>query len=206
MARLLFKSELELNFRGERDYIYGPDLFINSIESVFNYFETDLLSKVDFSSHAMAHQGLDFYLFDSPDEESLDLVQSKLVFTHKNIEYFAYLVLNGKTVSQRTPYPEEEVFDACILDKENKTIVLRKRTTFLLTDNYTALTKFMHKHIFPDTNGKWIFVRVIYNEYKIKQKYNELKVVCSKNFSNKFTQNALFIDGEKIGTIYFSLI
>lgn len=206
MAHLLIKSDLEFHFRESRDYIYGPDLFFFSLKESMKFFKTEKLQNVDFSSHNMAKSGLDFYLYNEPAENKHPNIQSKLVFKNRSKEYYAYLIPNEKKITQRKPYPEEIVFETSKISLKEKMIVLPKSTPFLLTDNFTALTKYLHKNVFPEISGKWIFVRIIYNEYQIENPYSELKVIVAKNFSNKYTKNLLYKDNKIIGTLYFSLI
>lgn len=205
MATLILKKNLNVYFRGERTYIYGPDLFNNTISLINDSFNISKLENIDFSSHKMTDCGLDFLLFDQANDKIED-VQSKISFTSNSKKYYGYLIENKSIVSKRLPYPEEEIIKVCKLDSNNKSISLSLNTNFKLTDNYTALTKYLHKNIHPDIEGKWIFVRIQYYNYNLNESFNEIKVIQTKNLSNKYTLNSLYIDGEEIGCLYFSLI
>jgi hypothetical protein len=206
MSELIFHTELDLFYRGERDYIYGPDLFDAAVQSVFDYFNISQISSVDFSSHDMTRFGLDFFLFKSAQDEVNYSFHSKLFFTYDGTKYFAYLVKNNEEVIKRIPYPEQEIVAISELSKEQKSVEINEVTPFKLTDNYTALTKYLHYQAFPEITGKWIFVRVLYPEYHSNMKYQTLKVVNRRIFGNKYTQNTLLLDDKKIGVLNFALI
>lgn len=201
---ILFEKQLDVFFRGERNYIYGPDLYNNTVALVRQHFNTNELATVDFSSHKMTDCGLTFRLCD--EQQNIENVQSKISFAINGKKYYGYLIENFNVVSKRLPYPEEEIIRDCVLDYDQKSATLNKLTAFKLTDNYTALTKHLHKNIHSEISGKWIFVRIQYDNYSFDETYSEISVVQTKNLSNKYTANTLFIDGSKVGCLYFSLI
>lgn len=206
MSKSIFHVKLDLFYRGERDYIYGPDLFESAIEAIFNFFQIDRVLSVDFSSHGMTRFGMDFFLFESPQDEVRYDFHSKLYFSHNGTKYYGYLVKNADLVIERIPYNEEEIVADSILTLDEKSISLKKMTSFKLTDNYTALTKYLHYKIFPRIEGKWIFVRVLFPEYYASMKYESIKVVNGRILGNKYTRNTLFLNEKKVGTINFALI
>lgn len=206
MPNLIYKTRLNLFFRGTRDYIYGPDLFDTSMASVFEHFGVNGVKHVSFSSHSMTRSGLDFILFDNAQNENEFKFNSKLEFKLEDKSFYGYLVENGEEVETRIPYPEENIVGISKLDSEEKSITITKETNFKITDNYTALTKFMHNKLYPEINGKWIFVRVSYPEYSKEMRYDSLKVINRKMFDQKYSQNILLCNGVRIGVLNFALI
>ena len=201
----LFAKELNLKYRGSRDYIYGPDLFSEALETLASYLQVTSFEKVDFSSHHMTREGLELHVFSSIQEKLEDTSNSKFTCISKEKKFYGYLLSTGQEVVERTPYPEEEIIKQSTLNADQKEIVLNGTTSFKLTDNYTALNKMMHNTLYPGL-GKWIFVRVVYERYSIQNTFNTLKVRIRKNFANKYTQSILQMDEQKVGTLYFSII
>lgn len=204
MSNPIFQVELPLFFRGSRDYIYAADIFALSTKAILKKYDIEDLEKIDFSVHKMTDMGLDLFIYDSPVE--VDGYCAKLNFTINSESYFGVLIENLTKVTSSVPYDEKFITEKSSIDFEQKSVELREKLNLPYLDVCTALNKYMHENVFKEIQGKWVSVRIQLDTFSEKENVENVEVKNRKVFGNKYTQNTIFLNGNKRGFIYFSII
>jgi hypothetical protein len=206
MKEPILSENLCLAYKGDRNYVYGPDIF-NSVFSVIQKnFNISQVSNIDFSVHQMIYSGLSFQLYkgEKPNEND---GQALIKFTVEHNNYYGIIKENGKSIIERTEYLEDEIFKYSQLNENDNCISLKNKSfEYPVLDLLTSLNKRLLTVTRPDIIGKWIFVRVQTSINPNMLREEGLKISLEKMFSTKYTKSAFWINRKKIGYLYFSII
>jgi len=193
------KYNLEFCFKGSRTYVHGTDIFNKVSELLKDEMKNE---KIDLSFHGVAKTNMHL-VSEKPENE--ELLKFALKYTDKeDNRQVLYGVENKDEVKCRYEYPEEDICNMSILNKENEKVTLEKESSYSFVENTVAINKYLLENLFPEANGKWYFTRFQLN--KIPENNYPLKLELKANFNLKLTKTEIFIDDESIGFIYFSLV
>ncbi|MFT6802544.1 MAG: hypothetical protein ACJA2N_001733 [Salibacteraceae bacterium] len=204
MRNPVFEVELALFFRGSRDYIYAADIYSLSAQAIFTNLKVEKIENVDFSVHKMTNKGLTLKVFNTPVE--IEGYCAKFNFEVQNELFFGLVVENASLVQGSVLYDEKFITDKSSIDLENKSIQLNRSLEIPFLDVCTAMNKYMHENVFPEIKGKWVSVRIQLELFSKMESYHNLCVKNRKIFGKKYTQNSIFMNDEKRGFIYFSIV
>lgn len=192
---------LELQFKGERNYIQGPDIF-DAVLSKLCEISSDEIAKIDFSFHRMAHKAVDMICTEHV--ENLDPV-AVCQYVLNGIRRRAYVVESSRDIDGRKPYQESEIVEQMLLNAEKAVCDLQCSPVYSDIEIWVAMTKALHQAALPELKGKWLFVRGKFDRYDPQDK-GPRQLVIKSNFSNKLTRSDALRNGVKVGEIYFSLV
>jgi hypothetical protein len=197
------KFNLNFSFKGDRDYVQGPDIFDETLKILLNEFKN--IEKIKYTAYLMLHTNATLTITDKFIKKDYKTINSFIVFYSDNIKYHAIISANNNKIETSSHYTEEIVQKDSII-KEN--IIIFENS---LPDSFTEITVSMNKHFLNTTNdasGKWIVTKFDYNNLKdisdIEGK--TLKIELLKNTNNTLTKSLLYINNIAIGHLYFSLI
>lgn len=193
--------KLKFNFKGKRDYVQGPDILDNVMETLEQLFPE--MTQIKYSAHGWLRKNANLILSDHYINE---LAYNSLITFYSNDEqYFAYVIDNGEKITDKIEYSEEIV--------NTKSIINDKIIEFenILDYTFTEIVVSMNKHYMQSAitkEGKWIVTKIEYNNHKdIKNSKNKMiKIKLISNFKNKLTKSSVYINGIEVGFVYFSLI
>ena len=115
-----------------------------------------------------------------------------------------HLLENGDSVDCRYPYDEDNILSKSVLNIDKKSIALTRSTGFTFCENFVALNKYLLESIYPDAKGKWYFTRL--EQSFLIPDNSVFTVVLKKNFKFRLTQSDIFVNGENVGSVYFTLV
>lgn len=191
-----------MRFKGDRDYLHGTDILPVALHALANGRPLEEVSDIDIVFHALARTGLTLC---EPAPQGSE-PKAQLSFAIGGVHHKFLLVEDGRPVTERQPYPEEQIVTATTIDAPAKTasssIVLR----FTNIERWIAMIKALHHVLYPEAQGKWLFARAKLAAYADAYPHTINHVVrIESDFGGKFTRSGLTIDGRKIGDIYFAL-
>jgi hypothetical protein len=197
------KEQLNLNFKGERNYLQGPDILNETMLLLEQYHQPQKITKIEFSFHKMARSGVELH-----DHKSADLGEHLAECTYlSGMEaHHVYLYESGNPVLGRYPYDEGLICKDFQIDVTAKRGSLESNPAFTDMEIWIALTKALHQAVLSDVKGKWLFVRARLPEYKYTANYSERSLQIVSNFQNLLTRTKLFAHGNTVGEIFFSII
>lgn len=195
-------ARLQLCFKGERQYLQGPDIFNETLAWLATMVDGGEIGEIDFSFHRLVGQQLMVVL----DGAAADVVApvALCAFTTGGLRQKAYLVATEEPVSCRNPYPEDEMMHPLVMDVDTRRAVLRDQPAYSDIEIWVAMTKALHYKVFAQLTGKWVFVRGHFPRYTPYPAVTERSLVIVSSFSDKLTRSEVRHDGVKVGEIFFS--
>ncbi len=200
MTELCHEVCLDFDFKGERDYIQGPD--------IYNFVNKEVQKKFGMESYVTSISYKGFFksqILMSIGETSQNDSESIGSFKFRSIDgsiKCGELRESNVSPTGRKPYNEENILKNSQI--EDKCIFQRKRAGFSSLEEIVSLTKALHNKLFP-SDKKWIFVQLELNK-PINEIESLYKVHLKKNLGNKYTRSTIEENGNEIGWIGFSLI
>lgn len=197
----MHEKVLDLDFKGARDYLQGPDIYNQTLKWLEAVRPT--LTDIDFAFHRRASRQLGVIF--GPLPEGVEPV-AVCAFTSEGKRERIYLVETDSIVTGRKPYPEEEIVSELELDFTARCGVLRGEVSYTDIEVWVAMTKALHYKVFPHLDGKWLFVRGRFPQYRRKTKADMRSLVIVSSFNDKLTRSEALLDGVKVGEIFFSIV
>jgi hypothetical protein len=197
----MLEKILALEFKGSRDYFQGPDIFNQTLSWLGT--QKPEVKDIDFAFHRLANRQLK--VVSGPLPDGIEPIAA-CAFTSDGIRARIHLIETDQAVMGRHPYPEDEIVNAMKMDLAARSCVLHGDVAYSDIEVWVAMTKALHYRVFPHLKGKWLFVRGRFPKYTHSSKADVRTLVIASSFNDKLTRSEAFIDGEKVGEIYFSIV
>ena len=191
-----------MRFKGNRDYLHGTDVLPAALHALASERSLEGMRDIDIVFHALARTGLTLC-------ESLPHSReprAQISCTIDGTRHKFLLVEDGRPVTDRQTYPEEQIVAATTIDVPAKAASSSAPLPFTNIERWIAMIKALHHAVYPDARGKWLFARAKLATYTETQMSTVNHMVCiESDFGGKLTRSGLVIDGRRIGDIYFAL-
>jgi hypothetical protein len=196
-------KDLELCFKGDRDYLHGTTLFDSVMEWIIDTYQDKTITKLDASFHHLVHRQVALYDTPVEEDESVGIFSFFVDGERKKI----FLHETDTPVRVRIACSEEQIREEIVIDFSKQQATLHQLQGFSDMELWVFMIKELHYNIYPDLEGKWLFVRAQFPAYGQQiHPVQKLVVRVLSNFQNKLTRSGLFVNDDKVGEIYFSLI
>ena len=199
-------SSLKFCYKGDRDYIQGPDIYNEINKFIINDLKIQNIRQIDISIHKIIKNCLNLEVYKNKTVDKRDDTAVVFSFVHNSDRYILLLSENDKKVDCRYEYPEEEIVKRCRVFSDKQMIILESRTDFSDIEIFTAMNKALLKSIYPDVNGKWLLTRFETDKYRYCSQYHFVLIELKHNFNFRLTKSIVNINNNQQGIIYFSLI
>lgn len=191
-------SLLELEYKGNRSYLHGSDLYMRTSEwAAAQYESTAYIRHLAFRNMAQ-HQCM---LVLEPPNPSNHVIAKAVVMT-KEGDKKIWLIESEQTVTGRYAYDEESLVKKAALDAEDDTIKLDARIGFSVIEEIIALTKQLNNTLDPLEKGKWLFAQLDIDR-PLKEDCFQVSIKRQQHIKGKFSVNTIMIDGNINGKIRF---
>jgi len=189
---------LEFEFKGDRKYIHGPDIFNRAYKEA----EADLggtLNSVKLSCRSMAKTNL-FW--------TKELYQEKEVMSIFDVENSGlktkyYLYAAKSVIENSYPYFETDIIENSVFDYESNVASIKNYDRYSVSEISVALLKELCKHSISNS-VKWIFVGLDIKFPIELFTLNTIEVEIEKNIGTKMVVAILIIVSKIIGNMKFS--
>lgn len=198
---------IDFCFKGDRTYVHGTDMlntFIREAHLPAEFHQAPL----DFTIHKIARHKL---ILVFPDSVSSNLEPHANLYVSAGDSRLRYAyVESDQAVDCRYEYDEDSIVRAADYSVEAKEIALSNFDNYTTIEKIVALNKGLLQRLFPGAPGKWYFTRirlssiVWLNDNATGGK--PIRLAFRKNFNFKLTASRIFIDGNEVGEINFSLV
>ncbi|MGN6313445.1 MAG: hypothetical protein ACTHMO_06775 [Rhodanobacteraceae bacterium] len=190
-----------MRFKGDREYLHGTDILPIALDTLSGG-KLDMIGNIEITFHALARTGLTLCI-ETPSgcEPKVQLACSIEGKQHKFL-----LVEDGRPITERRPYPENQIVAATAIDTTAATATSSAGLPFTNIERWIAMVKALHHAMYPDAPGKWLFARAklaTYRDAYLDQ--TEHRVSIKSDFGGKLTRSALTVNGNNIGDIFFAL-
>jgi len=194
-------------FRGNRTYVHGTDICSALSDYITNSLGAPGINSVDIIFHKRTARNLQLEVFLNVNITDKRNAVSTVTFKKNDNQYIFLCKESIRDIECRTDYHEESIIEQCTILATDKAITLESPVNFNIFQSTVAMTKALHHAIFPDIKGKWMFTRLQTDKLiATNQQYRKIVISHTHNFNYRLTKNEIHIDGEQIGSIYFSLI
>lgn len=196
---------LQFCFKGDRDYIHGTDMFQSICTELVKTGLNISQESVDMSIHAIARSNP--ILCDDQGMHVDDHVLVNFYLGSGDGQHRFVLVKGDGTVDCRYAYDELQFTRPAVMNVQQSSITLEQVFQGTLIEKVVALTKAIHQHLFAGQEGKWYFTRVKFSHpFFYTAAPSVLQIVFRKNFNYKLTMSDIYVDHQKAGSVYFSLL
>ena len=198
-------TPMRFRFKGERDYIHGPDIYNEMMEQIEAHYSRSTLGKLRLAMHTFASKQCNMIIGEI-DEIPLkpERAVSELKIDTTRGRLVTRLVETDYSIDGRYEFDESHIENWSSINGEN--IVITGDSGYSAIEVAVSLTKQLHNRLFPSNDAKWI-VSVVELERPLERADSSGMVVQFKhNFSNRLTKSEMFSGDVSLGHIYFSLV
>ncbi|MBV1916146.1 MAG: hypothetical protein KUG72_12220 [Pseudomonadales bacterium] len=188
-------TNLSFCFKGNRSYIHGTDI----MNALLDYFEGKDVTKIDVKFHGVSSCNLKLIA-----GNELPNAKVNVSLFVDNEEKLFQMVENGKEIDCHYEYDEGSLISQCQLDLDNQQIHQSGVTGYSFYENFVAMNKHLLQSLYPEKQGKWYFTRI----EQAKQINDDalITVKLTKNFNFRLTKSDILLKGEKLGSVYFTMV
>jgi hypothetical protein len=197
------KIQMDIPFRGARDYLQGADLYQFMVECG----EAELpAGPVQLQFHSLLRRqgellvGVD----DVASWRKREEYRGEGRFGPPEQARYVVLVETLSEVVNRKACNESEVVKGALVKVAEKSAVLAFPSGGTPMEMVVFLNKQLHFQTLPDVKEKWLFVRLELRQRLPLTGERELKLVLKQVLGNRFTKTEIFIDEVSYGFIIFS--
>lgn len=191
-----------MRFKGDRKYLHGTDILPIALHALAGRRSLDTIGDIDIAFHSLARTGLTLCVEAPAGREPT----GQLVCNIDGMRRKFLLVEDGRPITERHPYPEEQIVAATTIDTAGATATSSAPLPFTCIERWIAMVKALHHAVYPDACGKWLFVRAKLTAYQDAYPgQTEHRVSIISDFDGKLTRSALSVDSRNIGDIFFAL-
>jgi len=191
-----------MRFKGDRNYLHGTDILPMALHALSRGQPLGTIRDIDIVFHALARivSGL---CVETP---SGCEPKARLGCCIEGMRRKFLLVEDGRPVTERHPYPEEQIVAATAIDTASAAATSSASLPFTNIERWVAMTKALHHAMYPDARGKWLFARAKFVAYQdAGPGQAEHRVGIQSDFGGKLTRSVLTVGGRNIGDIFFTL-
>lgn len=199
------KIDLDIPLKGSRDYLKGEDKYeviVSFLKSTYPELPDGKL-KIVFHSFTNKQCSLICPRLQNQIQRPKNFVD-EFVYSLNDKKVVGWIVENDKLVMDNIPYPEELIFENCLI-KDQIVSLSNINSDFNSMEVLVAMTKKLHLVLYP-SKKKWIVTQIEINRFLRPDDAANLEVKFKNNFKNRLTKSAIFSGKEILGGIYFSLV
>lgn len=187
-------------FKGERQYVQGPDLFTSLIESV----NTKDIEQIRFSIHDFIwNTNCKIMVLDKSDEVYKTLpVRCTMIVNGSQLKMGITPDENRKSKDLRYKYDEDRIIKYCNFQSEKA--MLMNESPYSFIETIVAMKKEMLNRTYPEADGKWAFTQLRLDHYFDKREHLGLKV--KSKIGLRLIRSSILYKNNIIGDIFFSLV
>lgn len=199
------KFKLYFAFKGERDYVQGPDIFDAVVEKISKEYQSSDISRIKYSAHKMLHANADMIITDRFDFHEHNNINSLISFINNDQQLYALVVENSEEITTSNEYSEQIIRNGAVID--GCIIKFNNLLNYSLTEIVVSMNKYFLQKTVTDQK-KWIVTKFEYFNLtdSLDVKNKELQLELTNNFKNKLTKSKIKVSGKTVGMLFFSLI
>jgi hypothetical protein len=196
-------QQIEFQFKGDRDYIHGTDMFNAMLAAALTTTEH---GNIQFTVHDFVRTPL-CWLYTADIQEALNRLKGICARCHYNTNQGKHWLAltpgeGDATIGRRYKYDEGQIISLCTIKTDG--ILLTRESPFSFIESIVAMNKYLHQCLFPEVNGKWIFTRIDLGRRHAERDGLALKFRHNMNY--RLTRSDILIRGKKVGDLFFSLV
>ncbi len=197
--------KLALEFKGERDYVQGPDIYNGMNLALIRDFGMRDVRDLSLSIHRMTGSNLILSLLQRDEEPVEQRPVARMAFHNESRAWKLIATEDETVVTARKSYNEEPVQRAAIFNRDRSALRVEERLDYSDIELWVSQNKRLLQLMFPERTGKWLFVRGEFSRYTNTSTYSYSELRLLHNFNFRLTKSEITVDGISCGFIYFSM-
>jgi hypothetical protein len=196
--------ELEFRFKGDRTYVHGTDMYNAMLGELLTSYPAITISPLRFTVHRPAT--LQCHLLVGEPGETLAKPASAVTELTTHVaegRISAWLFEVDAPVTERYPYDEDRVETVCIC--HDSSIAIHQDSGYTPIETAVAMTKLLHRRLYPPDMGKWLFTRLELQRPLAGADTSRFAIHFLEDLGRgRLTKSKIQVGSERIGQIYFS--
>jgi hypothetical protein len=198
--------KLALEFKGERDYVHGTDLFNRMNLALIRDFGMRDVRDLSLSIHRMTGSNLILSLLQRDEEPVEQRPIARMAFHNESRAWKLIATEDETVVTARKSYNEEPVQRAAIFNRDRSALRVEERLDYSDIELWVSQNKRLLQLMYPERTGQWLFVRGEFSRYTHTSTYGYSELRLLHNFNFRLTKSEITVDGISCGFIYFSMM
>lgn len=202
---MLNEKFVSFSFKGNRSYVAGTDIYDSMLMTVLETF-SEYPTSISGSFHNLLNYNGVFSIHDNIKEIENKEFHAVFNVKLKDAVFFVTLLSTDKNISSNSEYNEDRILKVMHFKENVGQMIINDKYSYM--EQIVAMTKKLHFNIFPKADGKWLFTKILITDIIDPKEFKDKKLTVSvdRNLHYKLTQNSIFLDNQKIGNIWFSLV
>ncbi len=197
------RRNLDLHFKGGRDYIHGTDMVNSVMRELMQIRAVSDISNLVFIINRMTARNLDLVVHEEEPTEGLPV--ASLTFETRGAKQRAVLVERVEEPRGRDEYDEDALCTHCRIDVNNRIIVMERNSTFSPIETMVAMTKALHLAVFPGNSGQWLFGRLEAPSWPPGCLSEGFTISLGQTLGTRLTKSRASLGAETLAWIYFAM-
>jgi len=189
-------TSLSFKFKGNRNYVQGPDMF-NALK---NHVDFNEATQIALTIYQILRNNADLHRLGGTEGIPKDAVAVLRVKKEGNQE--AYVLL-GNSIPISDSYPYDEAIFRRICSISDKAISLKKNSPYSFIETVVAMFKKLLQTLYPNLQGKWLFTHIQLDSFN--EVSENLKIIHTHNLADKLMKGDILYGHKKLGQIQFVL-
>lgn len=201
MTAKVLDLDIDVSFKGGRDYLHGTDVFnyLSGLSTCVTNSEDAYLCKLIIRKLIKNK----CRITDKFSENRIGVVgEVKFKYSNGRDCMDAWIVETNFIETRRRSYEEDKIIEFARLNLANHEVSVRHTSNFSLIEEVVALTKYLSYSVNPIEIGKWLFCQIDLNS-AMPITCDLISVKMTDIILNKFNVNNIYIDNVLIGKITF---
>lgn len=193
-------SRIVFQFKGQREYVHGTDLYTQLLEVAQQKFGphtwlSKLVIRKVFQNNCL------IYFNTYPTDKS---PCAHFETINQDGPISGFVIDSLKKVSERDIHFSlaNLIQDAVYTDRS---IILLKTKESKIIDIIVGSTKYLHLHLFKPETGQWMFTSLNLAE-PLKENSKKITITITQNLAGKMTTSNILLNDKFVGKITFTLV
>jgi hypothetical protein len=195
------KFNLNLSFKGDRNYLHGTSIFDECFKIIKNIFN-EYPEQIELKIYNILRKNPIIYLLDDY-EESKDMgkVNAIMKFKSQGRHYKMIVIESNSLPLERIKYNENKITANSILNLDSLNVTSSFKNKYSFIENLVSNNKLLLTSCYK--GSEWLFAKIYLSSYNNYFKTVKLTHSISKRL--ELVKTNIFVNGELIGAIFFSI-
>lgn len=196
---------MNFRFKGRRTYVHGPDIYNSLLRCVGDLLPVDQVRRFRLTMHGFVTRACVLTLGEPGEIISRPGdAKAECVFEFADQRMIGWLTELEAPVTESYEFDEARIEGACVADGD--IIRVSGSTGYSAIEVAVSMTKQLHNRLFPNPGAAWVVTGFDLRRIPSDGEAERFEIRFRHNFNNRLTKSELFVGGECIGVVYFSLV
>jgi hypothetical protein len=192
------RKPLDLAFKGNRDYVQGPDIYSGIVRAL----EAERLP-FRLSIHRFAHRQCELVVPPPGTSAPPDAIAQFWTMGESGPLY-GWVEEGQAEIIRRAPYDEEPIWSRCQRSGKELELTSIPPTGYAAIEVLVSLTKRLHLDALPPADVKWVFTQLDMARSLTLADLPRLRIRLDQALGSRFTKSSVFAGPERLGSIHFA--